>query len=67
MATYGDLTRVPKGTAQLCTVCGGMWSATRGDYFMRADHEPITCCNKPVRLVRQTTIYTDVTIGRARP
>lgn len=64
--TYGDLARAPKGTIQLCTGrCGGTWSADRGDYFMRADHEPITCCGRPVRLVQRSTVHTDVTLRSA--
>lgn len=36
-----------------CRVCGGEYSAHRGDYFAVAPEGEITCCDVPCVLVRR--------------
>lgn len=35
-----------------CDTCGGEYSATRGDYFLRAPDHVMRCCKRPLRLVQ---------------
>ena len=46
-----------------CAICGGQYSANRGDYFAAAPDTVLTCCNEPMRLVRQHTIFEEVPVG----
>lgn len=41
--TYGDLPNSPAPGVSLHCACGS-WSASRGDYFLRGDTEPIEDC-----------------------
>lgn len=38
-----------------CAVCGGEYSAHRGDYFAHAPEGEITCCGSPCTLMRRET------------
>ena len=40
-----------------CRVCGGEYSAHRGDYFMSDPEKTMRCCGQPLRLVRKVTRY----------
>lgn len=42
-----------------CEVCGGHYSATKGDYFWKDEDEVFECCDEPMRLVTSTITYTD--------
>lgn len=43
-----------------CEHCGGEYSAHRGDYFAADPHTPMTCCDRPLRLVRKRTVYEEI-------
>ena len=60
--TFGDLKTAPAGAFLKCTgECHGEYSATRGDYFMRGDSEPIgKCCGRVLRLMTKQTVYSEV-------
>ena len=36
-----------------CRICGGEFSATRGDYFMASPDQVMTHCGRPMRLVTE--------------
>jgi hypothetical protein len=62
--TYGDLPNDPKPrVAIFCTEgCDEGYSATYGDYFYRADDEPVVCseCGAPMFLGRAVTTIVEV-------
>jgi hypothetical protein len=58
--TVGDLRTAPAKTMQYCWICGGEWSATYGDYFMRKDDDLLLCCDQPVALVTKRAVYTTI-------
>ena len=40
-----------------CYICGGEYSADRGDYFMIPANHVLTCCGEPLALVVKKTVY----------
>jgi DNA replicative helicase MCM subunit Mcm2 (Cdc46/Mcm family) len=50
-----------------CSVCGGRYSADRGDYFMVDQATEIRCCGRLMRLVIERVEYVDVPITAATP
>jgi hypothetical protein len=43
-----------------CDICGGEYSANKGDYFQCRLDKVLTCCGEPMRLVRKTICYQSV-------
>jgi len=58
--TVADLKTVPTGTIQYCATCHGEYSANPADYWDAAPETPLTCCDRPVRLVTRAIVYTEV-------
>jgi len=63
-ATYGDLPQSPSmGTAIFCMDgCDEGYAASRGDYFMCEDSEPIVCgvCGGPMFLGYRVTVIVPI-------
>ena len=45
-----------------CQVCGGEYSAHKGDYFMAAPDTVMRCCKRPLRLVTRHTELREVAV-----
>jgi hypothetical protein len=54
----------PYGTLLWCQTCGGEYSATQGDYFLRVPDSILTCCEQPLELVFKQTVFTPVNVPR---
>jgi hypothetical protein len=48
------------GVKLFCPKCRAEYSATRGDYFLSAPDTLMTCCDQPMRLVREHRVLEDV-------
>lgn len=62
MVTKKDLADITNenrsGEFLLCKDCGGEFSASHGDYFMRGEDEPFICqCGNPLVLATKRTIF----------
>lgn len=42
-----------KGPSLYCTICGGEYSANRGDYFIANPETVMKCCGLALKLVRK--------------
>ena len=49
-----------RGAFLYCAQCRQLWSACRGDYFALHDSHVMTCCDKPMRLMRQRVVLEAV-------
>jgi len=43
-----------------CSICGGEYSAHKGDYFLLANDQEMMCCNEPMELVRKTEVIEQI-------
>ena len=50
-----------------CRVCGGEYSAHRGDYFAHPPEGEITCCGEVCSLVRRETRLVPVLLEQSTP
>lgn len=46
-----------------CEVCGDHYSANAGDYWAVPKDHVFTCCDEPMRLVREVTQLVDALAG----
>ena len=59
--TVADLEKAPKDASLHCDECGSDYSATHADYSWRVPEDHVlTCCGKPMRLVRRVVRYETV-------
>jgi len=42
-----------------CDICGGEYSAHKGDYWAMDYDDPLECCGDPVRRVKRVCIFEE--------
>lgn len=50
------------GRFLLCRICGGEYSAHKGDYWNHPQEYVFKCCDEPMSLMTKKQVYTEIKI-----